>query len=87
MAISVVPSNRAEIPTPVPPPVTVTRASGLRAINLSAVCCATGSTVSLPLMRCACRLLTANVRSRMILIVFILFKIVFDSIYNEFYYT
>ena len=53
IAMSVVLSIKAEIPTPVPPPVTVTRASGCWFINRSAVCCATGSTVSLPFIRCA----------------------------------
>lgn len=64
MAMSVVWSSRAEIPTPVPPPVTVTRAEGFRVIKRSAVCCAMGSTVSLPLMRCACMPVVAAARAR-----------------------
>ena len=49
IAISVVLSIRAEIPTPVPPPVTVTRRSGIIFHEkLSAVSCDTGNTVSLP---------------------------------------
>ena len=72
MAMSVVWSSRAEIPTPVPPPVTVTRADGFKIIKRSAVCCAMGSTVSLPLMRCACMPVVAvSARSRSNSLVFI----------------
>lgn len=53
MAISVVPSIMAEIPTPLPPPVTVTAAPGYSFINVSAHSWVRGRTVSLPLMRCA----------------------------------
>ena len=43
--------NKVNELTPVPPPVTVTRALGFNVIKRSAVCCAMGRTVSLPLMR------------------------------------
>lgn len=53
MARSVVPSIRADIPTPLPPPVTVTDAVGLVFMYISESSCDRGRTVSLPLIRCA----------------------------------
>lgn len=53
MARSVVPSMSAEIPTPLPPPVTVMVACGFSFIYISASSCVSGNTVSLPLMRWA----------------------------------
>jgi len=61
-AMSVVPSIRAEMPTPLPPPVTVTVADGLTFMYSSASFWERGRTVSEPLIFCA--LAVANPASR-----------------------
>ena len=53
MAISVVPSIKAEIPTPEPPPVTVIFADLFLLMKFSASVWLKGRQVSLPLILCA----------------------------------
>src|SRR5699024_3242296 len=86
-AMSVVPSIRAEMPTPLPPPVTVIVADGLTFMYSSASFWERGSTASAPLIFCALAVATPvsrmAVASMNFFMVFIFFDIPVNVVVSE----